>query len=115
MPTPAVATTLRRVKRRAALAIGLADIAGAWELGEVTGALSRIAETTLGHAVRHLLSAPQYAALPPDGAGLVILGMGKLGARELNYSSDIDLVVFYDDAADPTGMTRANSVRRSFA
>ncbi len=98
LPTTAVMTALRLAKRKASLAAALADIAGAWDLDAVTGALSRIADMTLGLAVRHLLATPAFAVLPKDGAGLIVLGMGKLGAYELNYSSDIDLVIFYDDS-----------------
>jgi glutamate-ammonia-ligase adenylyltransferase len=96
LPTPAVMKALRRAKRKTALLAGLADIAGIWPLESVTGALSKIAQATLDRAVAHLLATPTFAKLPGDGEGLVILGMGKLGAYELNYSSDIDLVVFYD-------------------
>ena len=114
MTTPEVMAALRRAKRKTALLVGLADIAGAWQLEAVTGALSRIAETSLRQAVRHLLSTPAFAMLPRDGGGLVVLGMGKLGARELNYSSDIDLMVFYDDvrfAADGGLDVKATFVR----
>ena len=111
-------TGLRLAKRRAALLIGLADMAGAWELERVTGALSDLAETTLELAVVHLLraAAAKGALVLPDprrpllGSGLIILAMGKFGARELNYSSDIDLIVLYDDAAvktaDPDNLVR---------
>ena len=96
MPTPAVMKALRRAKRRTSLLVALADIAGIWPLEAVTGALSKIAEMTLERAVTHLLATPQFRTLPRNAEGLVILGMGKLGAYELNYSSDIDLVIFYD-------------------
>ncbi|MBW7851238.1 MAG: bifunctional [glutamine synthetase] adenylyltransferase/[glutamine synthetase]-adenylyl-L-tyrosine phosphorylase [Rhodospirillales bacterium] len=96
---------LRQAKRKAALAIALADVAGDWRLDEVTGALSRFADATLGVAVRFLLR--QAAARgeielahrddPERDSGLLIIGMGKLGAGELNYSSDIDLIVLYED------------------
>ena len=96
---------LRVAKRRAALAIGLADIAAAWPLDAITGRLSELAEASLRAACRHLLRAAHDSgamALPdPDspetGSGLIVLGMGKLGACELNYSSDIDLIVLYDE------------------
>ena len=110
MPTPAVMKALRRAKRKAALLVALADIGGIWPLESVTGALSRIAEVTLDRAVMHLLATPPFRLLPRNGEGLVILGMGKLGAHELNYSSDIDLVIFYDNSrigggdADETGV-----------
>ena len=104
---------LRVAKRRASLAIGMADIAGVWPLERVTGALSDIACTTLSAVCAHLLRAlhdrgklalPDPAA-PEQGSGLIILGMGKLGAGELNYSSDVDIIVLFDEeiAADPSG------------
>ena len=80
-------TRMRRAKSRAALAIGLADLAGAWGVARVTGALSDVAEAALAGAVAHLY---------PAQKGYIVLGMGKLGGRELNYSSDVDLIVFYD-------------------
>lgn len=95
---------LRVARRQAALAIALADITGCWPLERVTAALSTFADTTLSIAASHLLrraadageiSLPHPAA-PEHGSGLVIIGMGKLGARELNYSSDIDLIVLYE-------------------
>ncbi len=100
---------LRRAKRRAALAIALGDIAGVWALERVTGALSDFAEAALGAAFRHLLrglhDSGELALPAPDdpepGSGLFALGMGKLGARELNYSSDIDLILFYDQDRAP--------------
>ena len=112
---------LRRAKRRAALAIALGDIAGAWPLERVTGALSGFAEAALGAALRHLLRGLHEAgelALPAPGdpergCGLFALGMGKLGARELNYSSDIDLILFYDQ--DRTPYAGRRGVQRVFA
>ena len=50
-------------------------------------------------------SSPADPADPGAGSGFVVLGMGKLGARELNYSSDIDLVLLYDPAAHPERRT----------
>ncbi len=95
---------MRLAKGRIALAVALADIAGAWALDRVTGALTDAAEATLGAAVGHLLAAGAAAgeialpdpADPAQGSGYIVLGMGKLGGRELNYSSDIDLIVLYD-------------------
>jgi len=102
--TAQVMTCLRVAKRRAALAIGLADLAGAWDLARVTGALSDMAETALSAAAEYLLRAGAAAGEirlahpdePARDSGLIVLGMGKLGGRELNYSSDVDLIVFYD-------------------
>ena len=105
-PRPALASLLRRVKRRAALVIAAADIGGLWPLERVTGALTSLAELSLAAACRHLLRAGvergelrKPSARGGKGCGLVVLGMGKLGGRELNYSSDIDLILLYDPAA----------------
>ena len=116
-----ITRVLRRSRRRAALLIALADIAGHWSLEQVTGALTGFADTALGLAIDHLLRRAAIAGdlalgeleRPNIGSGLVVLGMGKLGAHELNYSSDIDLIVLYDrdkstwaelpDAAQKTG------------
>ena len=111
---------LRRTRRRAALTIGLADIAGLWSLEQVTAALTALAETALRLGARHLLRrlAARGAIDLPDesdperGSGLIVLGMGKLGAGELNYSSDIDLIVLYDDARVKT--RQPDTLTRSF-
>ena len=100
---------LRRAKRRAALAIALADVAGDWNLEAVTGALSRFADAAVKGALRFLLAQAAaragQAGRDPEtleaDTGLIVLAMGKYGAFELNYSSDIDLVVFYDAARFP--------------
>lgn len=98
---------LRRVKAEAALAIAFADLAGLWELMTVTGALTRLADACLMAAVRFLLADAHAAgklalpdvAAPEIGSGWIVLAMGKQGGGELNFSSDIDLVIFYDPAA----------------
>jgi glutamate-ammonia-ligase adenylyltransferase len=95
---------LRVAKRHAALAIALADIAGQWDLEEVTRVLTHFADACVSGALRFLLrdAAKRAGTEERSGAeleattGLVILAMGKYGAFELNYSSDIDLIVFYD-------------------
>ena len=96
---------LRAAKRHAALAIAVADTLGVWGLEPVVIGLSDLADRAIGIAWRHALADQQRRgalprvdpAAPLNGSGLICLAMGKLGARELNYSSDIDLVVFYDD------------------
>ena len=101
----AVMTRLRLGKRRASLLVALADLAGLWPLDAVTRALSRFADAAVSIACAHLLrQAHRDGELilphPEDSewdSGLVVLGMGKLGADELNYSSDIDLILLYDD------------------
>ena len=99
-----VMQALRAGRRRAALIIALADIAGAWRLEQVTGALSDLADACVGLAVAHLLRRGMAAGDlklesvddPGRNSGLLVIGMGKLGARELNYSSDVDLIVLFD-------------------
>lgn len=95
---------LRIARRRVALAVGLADVADAWPLQRITSALTQFAEAVLGLALDHLfLAAARQGEIelgtgtPSEGSGFVVLGMGKLGAHELNFSSDIDLIVLYDE------------------
>lgn len=107
---PSLRRRLRRVKAEAALAIALADIAGLWDVMEVTGALTRLADASLSAAIRFLLREADAAGKlslpdrsdPERGSGWIVLAMGKQGAFELNYSSDIDLIVFFDPAVVPT-------------
>jgi glutamate-ammonia-ligase adenylyltransferase len=95
---------MRLARRRVALTVALADITQTWPLERVTAALSDFADLSIGVAARHLLGrAGQAGDLllpsaedPAQDSGLVIIGMGKLGSRELNYSSDIDLIILYD-------------------
>ncbi len=102
-------TELRLAKAKAALAIGIADISGLWSVPEVTGALSRFADAALGTAIDWLfLDAANRGTMtvadpanPGVGSGYIVLAMGKYGAFELNYSSDIDLIVFYDPEISP--------------
>jgi [glutamine synthetase] adenylyltransferase / [glutamine synthetase]-adenylyl-L-tyrosine phosphorylase len=95
---------LRRLKSEAALLIALADIGGVWSVMRVTAGLTDVAVASVQSALRFLLRqetvrgrlAPQNKERPEDDCGLFVLAMGKMGAGELNYSSDIDLIVFYD-------------------
>ena len=91
---------LRTAKRQAALNIAMADIAGIWDVNTVTAELTRFADACVGGALRFLLRAQAAHAgvseVAEEDCGLTVLAMGKYGAFELNYSSDIDLVVFYD-------------------
>jgi len=104
-----VMRALRRMRAHAALVIALADISGVFDLVDVTAALTDVADTALCAAVHFLMAdaARSGKLLPPDpadpvkGCGLGILAMGKHGARELNYSSDIDLIIVYDRERTP--------------
>ena len=96
--------SLRQERKRVALIAATADITGHWGLLEITGILSRFAELATDRAVAFLLRGlhdrGEMLLADPDqplqGCGYTVLGLGKLGARELNYSSDIDLIVFFD-------------------
>jgi glutamate-ammonia-ligase adenylyltransferase len=98
---------LRRVKAESALLIAICDIGGVWPVLQVTRALTELADCMVQGAVRFLLNdamrrgrlAPSDPAQPERGSGYIVLAMGKMGAFELNYSSDIDLIVFYDPEA----------------
>ena len=94
---------LRVFKSEVALLTALADIAGVWPVMTVTGVLTATSDAALQSSVRFLfrqaiakgdwLDAVEGAA---ERSGYIVLGMGKYGAGELNYSSDIDLIVFYE-------------------
>ncbi len=101
----ALMQALRRAKRETALLVALADIGGVWDLEATTEALTRFADAALSAALRFVLRRaanegrlnldPEAPSIEAD-SGLVVLALGKHGARELNYSSDIDLIVLYD-------------------
>jgi len=118
-----IAAALRRAKRIVALSTAVADIGGIWRLERVTAALSDLADATLTLAVAHLLRVAHDSGelrLPhPDhparGGGFTVLGMGKLGARELNYSSDVDLVLLFDAAAPIYTERSAGDAQTGFA
>ena len=97
-----VRKTLRRARAHVALLVALADLGGIWTLKDVTEALSQAADLFVRCALAHALAqARALDRLAPDaktesGCGLVVIAMGKHGARELNYSSDVDLIAFFD-------------------
>jgi len=94
-----VMALLRRFKHRTALLTGLADLGGVWQTEVALKALSEAANTTLQEAVAFLFRKAREAGQvtsPEQAPGYFVIAMGKLGAMELNYSSDIDFMVFYD-------------------
>jgi [glutamine synthetase] adenylyltransferase / [glutamine synthetase]-adenylyl-L-tyrosine phosphorylase len=118
----ALADALRQAKRRVALLTALADLSGAWPLEEVTGALTRFADLACQLSLRAAIGAEiRRGKLPgaveadaETGGGMVALAMGKMGAHELNYSSDIDLICLFDEtrfAADDYHEARASLIR----
>jgi len=98
---------LRQLKKQAALMIALGDIGQLFDVAATTHWLSLLAEAALGSALRFLLRQAHRSGQieladeqnPEKDCGFVLLGLGKLGAFELNYSSDIDLIAFIDETA----------------
>jgi glutamate-ammonia-ligase adenylyltransferase len=87
----AVAARLRRARGDVALVVALADLAGVWPLERVTAALSDFADVSIDAAI-----AAALAEREASNAGLAALALGKLGSHELNYSSDVDLILVHD-------------------
>jgi len=113
-----VGTTLRVAKRRMALLIALCDLCGAWVLKDVTETLTafadRAVQAALGAAIGYEIKRGKLPGQGPDdvasAAGMVVLAMGKMGAGELNYSSDIDLICLFDETRyDPGDFYEARS------
>jgi glutamate-ammonia-ligase adenylyltransferase len=104
-PEDQVPLALRHAKRRVALIIAMADLAGVWTLEDVTSRLSAFADVAVSAALKASLAVELRRGKVPgmteadlaDAAGMVVLAMGKMGAGELNYSSDIDLICLFDE------------------
>jgi glutamate-ammonia-ligase adenylyltransferase len=96
---------LRRAKGRVAALVALCDLGGVWPLERVTGALTDFADHAVQRAIQREVAAEiRRGNLPgmtdadvPSAAGMVAIAMGKMGAHELNYSSDIDLICLFDE------------------
>jgi glutamate-ammonia-ligase adenylyltransferase len=99
-----VKARMRRLKGDLHLLTALADLGGVWDLDAVTGALSRAADAALTGALQAVAHAErQRGRLVHEGSadrgpipGLFVIALGKHGAFELNYSSDIDVSVFFE-------------------
>ena len=104
-PSSEIKTALRVTKRRVALWSALCDFSGIWELDDVTNMLTQFADLAcqlaLKVALETELSRGNIPGLEidhsPEKTGMFVLAMGKMGAHELNYSSDIDLICFFDE------------------
>ena len=104
----AIASTLRTAKGRVALLAAVAETGGAWSTAQSTAALSDLADAALDAALGFLIrrATEKGDLTAPVGAaqsGLAIFALGKHGGRELNYSSDIDIVAFFDS---PPGLLK---------
>ncbi len=104
---PDLMRILRRAKAETALLVALADLGGVWSVEDVTAALTWFADRVVSAALRFLLAEAQKTGKlrlpdprrPEVGCGIVVLALGKHGSGELNYSSDIDIVAFFDPQA----------------
>lgn len=95
---------LRQSKLQSSLTLALFDLAKISTPNQITKYLSELASATIAASFDHLLIEAHEAEKvqlkhidqPSKDSGLIVLGMGKLGAEELNYSSDIDIVIFFE-------------------
>jgi glutamate-ammonia-ligase adenylyltransferase len=95
---PDVPVALRRERRALALAVAIADLAGAFPLARVLAELSDFADHALDAAIADAI---RHRVPDSEPAGFTALALGKHGAGELNYSSDIDPILLYDPAFLP--------------
>ncbi|MEP6996465.1 MAG: bifunctional [glutamate--ammonia ligase]-adenylyl-L-tyrosine phosphorylase/[glutamate--ammonia-ligase] adenylyltransferase [Betaproteobacteria bacterium] len=105
----ALAVALRRLRQRVYLHVLLRDLTGRAQLNEVCAVMTRLAENVIATAVdahSRWLAAIHGEPLGVDSAAseqLIVVAMGKLGGRELNVSSDVDLVFVYPEDGDTRG------------
>jgi [glutamine synthetase] adenylyltransferase / [glutamine synthetase]-adenylyl-L-tyrosine phosphorylase len=106
---------LRRLKNQMALCVALADLTKEWGLEEITGTLSLFADQAIHIALLHAyqkFSATRDLTIPLQDSGLFVLGLGKLGAFELNYSSDVDLIILFDETKLDLGLATGQFFNR---
>ncbi len=111
-PVSASMQVMRQLKEAAHLVIAGADLAGLWPLDRVVAALTDLADAAVKAALRIAIRTAWASGVlgerrdADDLPGLFVLALGKMGARELNYSSDIDLIVLFDLDVIPVGSGR---------
>jgi glutamate-ammonia-ligase adenylyltransferase len=98
--------TLRRWKQREMLRIALREVGGLASIEQSTQELTRVAELCV-REVTAAWMADMRRRFGEPGTGFCVLGMGKFGGQELNYSSDIDVIFFYGEPGElPGGLSR---------
>ncbi|WLE58135.1 bifunctional [glutamate--ammonia ligase]-adenylyl-L-tyrosine phosphorylase/[glutamate--ammonia-ligase] adenylyltransferase [Burkholderia plantarii] len=115
----ALRRALRQLRIEVFGAVAERDLAGAADVAEVTAAMTDLAEIAIQRSLAVLSAELEGLYGEPRGpAGerlaLGVVGMGKLGGRELNVSSDIDLIFVYEDDGETTGGTRAGLATQEF-
>ena len=115
----ALKRALRQLRTEVFCAVMERDLAGEADVAEVTGAMTDLAETTIQRALAVLsveLEALYGEPRGPQGERLAlgVVGMGKLGGRELNVSSDIDLIFVYEEDGETAGGQRSPIATQEF-
>ncbi|MEW6342616.1 MAG: bifunctional [glutamate--ammonia ligase]-adenylyl-L-tyrosine phosphorylase/[glutamate--ammonia-ligase] adenylyltransferase [Pseudomonadota bacterium] len=110
---------LRQLRTEVFCAVMERDLAGRADVAEVTGAMTDLAETTIQRAMAVLsadLEVLYGEPRGPEGERLTlgVVGMGKLGGRELNVSSDIDLIFVYEEDGETAGGQRSPIATQDF-
>ena len=104
-----LSAALRQLRKRVMLRLIARDLGGLADLAEVTTTVTALADTAIVHACTYLAASMHAQYGEPIGQEskqvqqLMVVGMGKLGGRELNVSSDIDLVFLYGEEGETTG------------
>jgi glutamate-ammonia-ligase adenylyltransferase len=98
---------LRQLRQQVMLRVLLRDLSGRAPLAEVVASMSDLAELSLDYALKQLCAWQETRHGTPWANGrrqeLIVVGMGKLGGRELNVSSDIDLIFVYPEEGETAG------------
>jgi glutamate-ammonia-ligase adenylyltransferase len=113
----ALKRALRQLRQQVMLRVMLRDLSRRASLAEVVASMSDLAEVSLGFALAHLVPWLQAQYGTPSANGktqeLIVVGMGKLGGRELNVSSDIDLIFVYPEEGETvSGAPAAGAAQR---
>ena len=107
------ADRLRISKQRLGLLVALCDLGGVWSLEEVTGALTAFADAAVHASLEEALDAERARGRLEGDPRIFALAMGKMGAGELNYSSDVDLILLFEHGPAARYAERRASVLRA--
>jgi glutamate-ammonia-ligase adenylyltransferase len=115
----ALKRALRQLRTEVFCAVMERDLAGEADIAEVTGAMTDLAETTIQRSLAVLSAELEVLYGEPRGPqgerlALGVVGMGKLGGRELNVSSDIDLIFVYEEDGETAGGQRSPIATQDF-